>query len=131
MPLTRPAAGRKATPPAARAHCRPPLVLLVDDDEETRELDAIEPARAGFRIDHASNGQEALGKVFIVNPPVVVMDLSMPVLDGWEATRQIRADPRRADIRRSARSRSRSPGMTLPPQDGPRWVYDLHCDGVT
>jgi two-component system, cell cycle response regulator DivK len=83
---------------SSRPLCLPPLVFVVDDYEETRELYAIELARAGYRIEGASNGQEALEKVFVVNPAVVVMDLSMPVLDGWEATRRIKADPRAAGI---------------------------------
>lgn len=75
-----------------------PLVLVVDDFADNRELYAATFAGAGYDVEEAENGQEALDFIGRRHPAVVVMDLSMPVLDGWEATKRIQADPATADI---------------------------------
>ena len=48
----------------------------------------------GYRVAQAEDGEQALAMCFELRPALVVMDLSLPVLDGWEATRRIKADPR-------------------------------------
>lgn len=48
----------------------------------------------GFEVDTAVTGAEAIDRVFARMPDIVVMDLTMPALDGWEATRRLKADPR-------------------------------------
>jgi CheY-like chemotaxis protein len=53
----------------------------------------------GFRVTEAVNGEEAVSRTKELLPSVVVMDLSLPVMDGWEATRRIKADPATAHIR--------------------------------
>jgi CheY-like chemotaxis protein len=53
---------------------------------------------AGYRVAVATNGQEALDVAREKAPDVIVMDLSLPVLDGWEATRRLKADVRTRDI---------------------------------
>ena len=53
----------------------------------------------GFRVAPAVNGADAVKRTKELNPSVVVMDLSLPVMDGWEATRRIKADPKTAHIR--------------------------------
>ena len=73
---------------------RAPLVLLVDDAEDARHLYAGFLANAGLRVAQAADGGHALWKVGTLLPNVVVMDLLMPVLDGWEATRKIKAHPK-------------------------------------
>ncbi len=75
-----------------------PLVLVVDDFDDNRLLYLTTIAEAGYPVAEATNGREALDKIGAVRPAVIVMDLSMPILDGWEATRRIKADPRTADI---------------------------------
>ncbi|GAC1525960.1 MAG: response regulator [Polyangiales bacterium] len=75
-----------------------PRVLVVDDFADNRELYASTLAVAGFVVEEAENGQEALDAIALRRPGVVVMDLSMPVLDGWEATRRIKADAATAGI---------------------------------
>jgi len=75
-----------------------PLVLLVDDVEDNRDLYATYFAYAGYRVDQARDGEEALTKVGREKPAVIVMDLAMPVLDGWEATRLLKSNPRTKDI---------------------------------
>lgn len=53
---------------------------------------------AGFRVAQAVDGDHALWKVISLNPDVVVMDLAMPVLDGWEATHKIKTHPKTKHI---------------------------------
>jgi CheY-like chemotaxis protein len=75
-----------------------PLVLVVDDFDDNRLLYATTIAEAGYAVEEATNGQEALDKIGDKRPAVIIMDLSMPIVDGWEATRRIKADPRTKDI---------------------------------
>ena len=70
-----------------------PLVLLVDDAEDNREVYAQFLHFAGFRVEFAVDGVEAIEKAASLRPDVIVMDLSLPRMDGWEATRRIKADP--------------------------------------
>ena len=70
-----------------------PLVLLVDDSEDNREVYAQYLALSGFRVEIAVDGVEAVEKASSLRPDVIVMDLAMPRLDGWEATRRIKAAP--------------------------------------
>ena len=86
-PARRPAA---PTRPAAR---RAPLVLLVDDVPDNRMVYSMWLDAAGFRTAEASTGEEALEFVGRMRPDIVVMDLSLPQMDGWEATRRIKQDP--------------------------------------
>jgi CheY-like chemotaxis protein len=73
-------------------------VLVVDDFDDTRELYAGALTDAGFAVEEATNGQEALDRAESAHPAIIVMDLSMPVIDGWEATRRLKANPATADI---------------------------------
>lgn len=76
----------------------PPLVLLVDDVQDTRDLYAENFTNAGFRVAQAVDGDHALLKVMSLMPDVIVMDLAMPVLDGWEATHKIKTHPKTKHI---------------------------------
>lgn len=69
-----------------------PLVLIVDDHADTREMCATLLDLAGFRTAEATNGIEALSMARTLAPDCVLMDLSLPALDGREATRQLKAD---------------------------------------
>ena len=71
-----------------------PLVLLVDDDADTLEMYAIYLGTGGFRVLMAPNGVEAIETAQREHPDVIVMDLMMPRLDGWEATRRLKGDGR-------------------------------------
>ena len=55
-------------------------------------------AYAGFRVVEAADGEEAIAKAARLRPDLVVMDLSLPGIDGWEATRAIKADERTSDV---------------------------------
>jgi len=71
-----------------------PLVLVVDDYQDAREMYAEYLEFSGFRVGEAANGSEALEKAFALLPDVILMDLSLPIIDGWEATRRLKADER-------------------------------------
>jgi two-component system cell cycle response regulator DivK len=75
-----------------------PLILVVDDTEDTRQLYAHVLEAAGYRVEQATNGQEALDMIALDKPAIVLMDLSMPVMDGWEATTRIKGQPTTSDV---------------------------------
>jgi two-component system, cell cycle response regulator DivK len=75
-----------------------PLVLVVDDFQDNREMFAEFLSLSGFRVAEASNGREAIDRAFELLPDVILMDLSLPELDGWEATRHLKHDARTAHI---------------------------------
>src|SRR5689334_13138572 len=70
---------------------RPNAVLIADDYGDVRELLARVLEEAGFVVRTAANGLEAFLAAYEMRPAVIVMDLSMPVLDGIDATRLIKA----------------------------------------
>jgi two-component system, cell cycle response regulator DivK len=76
----------------------PTLVLLVDDYPDNRDIYVQFLTYSGLRVEEAENGHQALDKAFGLRPDVIVMDLSLPGLDGWEATRRLKQDPRTRDI---------------------------------
>ncbi|HEV8632491.1 MAG TPA: response regulator [Thermoanaerobaculia bacterium] len=69
-----------------------PLVLIVDDYAEGRESCAEYLAFRGYRVATAEDGIDALDKTRELRPDVILMDLSLPRLDGWEASRRLKAD---------------------------------------
>jgi CheY-like chemotaxis protein len=75
-----------------------PLVLIVDDYAEGREVCAEYLAFRGFRVATAEDGLDALDKARALLPDVILMDLSLPRLDGWEASRRLKADARTRHI---------------------------------
>jgi CheY-like chemotaxis protein len=77
---------------------RKPVVLLVDDYPDAREMYAEYLEFSGFEIVQAGNGVEAIERANDSHPDVILMDLSLPVMDGWEATRRLKADDRTKHI---------------------------------
>jgi len=75
-----------------------PLILVVDDYEDAREMYAEYLRFCGFRVAEARNGNEALEQAFALMPDLILMDLSLPGMDGWEATRQLKGDERTRHI---------------------------------
>lgn len=75
-----------------------PLVLVVDDVAHGREIFAEYLEFRGFRVATAADGQEAIDQAFELMPDVILMDLSLPRIDGWEATRRLKQDERTRDI---------------------------------
>ena len=77
---------------------RRPCVLLVDDYQDAREMYREYLQCHGFDVVEASNGMDALRRAVDASPDIILMDLSLPVMDGWEATRRLKADPRTSAI---------------------------------
>jgi two-component system cell cycle response regulator DivK len=75
-----------------------PRVLLVDDYPDAREMYSEYLQFSGFDVVEATNGMEALQSAIDRSPDIILMDLSLPVMDGWEATRRLKADERTASI---------------------------------
>ena len=70
------------------------LLLIVDDFEGVQFPYRYLLAQEGFRVEFATDGQDAVDKALTLQPDVIFMDVSLPVFDGWEATRRLRADER-------------------------------------
>ena len=75
-----------------------PLVLIVDDNVDAREMYAIYLEHAGFRAAEAADGETAIAVARRDKPAVILMDATMPRLDGWEAARRLKGDPETKDI---------------------------------
>jgi CheY-like chemotaxis protein len=75
-----------------------PLILVVDDLADNRELYAAYLEYVGYRVEMAANGHEALAKAFELHPDAVLMDLSLPGIDGWEVTRRLKQDETTKEI---------------------------------
>jgi len=75
-----------------------PKILVVDDDEMNRDMLSRRLLRKGYEVVLAVNGAEAIEKAVSDRPELILMDLSMPVLDGYEATRRLKAEADTAGI---------------------------------
>lgn len=70
-----------------------PRILLVEDDKPNRDILARRLTRSGYLVLTAATGEEARNLATVELPDVVLMDVGLPDLDGWEITRQLRANP--------------------------------------
>jgi CheY-like chemotaxis protein len=75
-----------------------PKVLLVEDNEESRDGLARHLRRKGYETLLAVDGREGVDVARAETPDLILMDMSLPGLDGWEATRQLKAEPRTRGI---------------------------------
>jgi CheY-like chemotaxis protein len=73
-------------------------VLVVDDEAATREICRLILKHYGFEVTEAVDGKEAVQRARGEHPDAIVMDIGLPVLDGWEASRRLKADPKTAAI---------------------------------
>ena len=73
-------------------------VLLVEDNEMNRDMRSRRLIRKGFEVTVALDGAEALQAALAEVPALILMDMSLPVMDGWEATRRIKAEAATAAI---------------------------------
>jgi two-component system, cell cycle response regulator DivK len=67
-------------------------VLLVEDNEMNRDMLSRRLIRRGFQVVFAMDGQQGIDLARSERPDIIIMDMSLPVVDGWEATRRLKAD---------------------------------------
>jgi CheY-like chemotaxis protein len=99
-----------------------PLILLAEDFEDARELYRDYLEYSGFTVETATNGREAIDRALALQPDIILMDASMPVLDGWQATRELKSNPTTKHI----------PILALTAHafdDARREAKDVGCDG--
>ena len=70
-----------------------PLVLLAEDFEDARELYRDYLEFSGFTVHTVNNGRDAIDQAIAILPDLILMDASMPVLDGWQAAKALKANP--------------------------------------
>jgi two-component system cell cycle response regulator DivK len=75
-----------------------PLILIADDNADNRDVYAMFLESRGYRVEMASDGREAIDKAVALRPAGIIMDLAMPVIDGWTACRRLKDDERTAWI---------------------------------
>jgi two-component system, cell cycle response regulator DivK len=73
-------------------------ILVVEDDTDNRRIVAKVLSVEGYRVIEATDGVEALSQARREHPDLILMDLAMPNIDGWEATRQLKGDPQTRSI---------------------------------
>lgn len=73
-------------------------ILLVEDNEMNRDMLSRRLARSGYEVVLAVQGEEGVALARSAAPDMILMDMSLPVLDGWEATRRLKGDPETRDI---------------------------------
>ena len=73
-------------------------ILLVEDNEMNRDMLSRRLQRRGHEVLVAGDGADGVAKARAEVPGLILMDMSLPILDGWEATRQIKADPATSGI---------------------------------
>ena len=74
------------------------LVLVVEDYQDAREMYAAYLRFSGYRVVEATNGLEAIEKTIELLPDIILMDLALPKIDGWEATKRLKSDERTKHI---------------------------------
>jgi len=75
-----------------------PKILLIEDNEMNRDMLSRRLQRKGFDVDIAVDGEQGLEAISKNRPDLILMDMSLPVLDGWEATRRLKANPDTREI---------------------------------
>lgn len=88
----------EALPPSSEPASSPPKILLVEDNELNSDMLSRRLKRVGYEVALATDGAEGVAKAFSERPSVILMDISLPVMDGWEATQQLKADAKTCKI---------------------------------
>jgi len=73
-------------------------ILLVEDNEMNRDMLSRRLIRSGYEVVMAVQGEEGVALARSASPDIVLMDMSLPVMDGWEATRLLKGDPATREI---------------------------------
>jgi two-component system, cell cycle response regulator DivK len=84
----------EAQPPGESAPVAKQRVLVVEDYDDAREMYTEYLEYAGFEVDTARDGQEAIERAQEGQPDIILMDMSLPLVSGWEATRRLKEDER-------------------------------------
>jgi two-component system, cell cycle response regulator DivK len=74
------------------------MVLLVEDNEDNRIVYSTILRHFGYSVSEAMNGEDGISKARIEHPDLILMDISIPVIDGWEATQVLKHDPKTRSI---------------------------------
>ena len=91
-------AREKASPSKQPAPNRGPVILVIDDDPNMRELTTRSLGKEGYRVECASDGKQGLAMARELRPAVITLDVMMPGLDGWAVLTALKEDPATADI---------------------------------
>ena len=75
-----------------------PKILLVEDNEMNRDMLSSRLEKRGYALTIAVDGAQGVALAQSAHPDLILMDMSLPVIDGWEATKQLKADPATAGI---------------------------------
>ncbi|MCA2215230.1 response regulator [Jidongwangia harbinensis] len=97
-PVTSSAVPAATTAGSPAAPAEGPRVLLIEDDPQSAELHCTHLAGAGYRVEVASSGESGLASAGSDPPDAIVLDVTLPGIDGWEVIRRLKADDRLADI---------------------------------
>jgi CheY-like chemotaxis protein len=89
---------QSASHSASHSASLPPKVLLVEDNELNYDMLSRRLQRHGYTVMNAIDGADGVAKALSERPQVILMDISLPVMDGWEATQHLKADPRTRHI---------------------------------
>ncbi len=73
-------------------------ILLAEDNEMNRDMLSRRLMRRGYTVLIAEDGHKAVGMAASETPDIILMDMSLPIIDGWEATRRIKAEPATSGI---------------------------------
>ena len=73
-------------------------ILLIEDNEANRDALSRHLKRRGYEVVMAVDGQQGIAMAHSEAPAIILMDMSLPILDGWEATRQLKANPQTSSI---------------------------------
>lgn len=73
-------------------------VLIIDDEDELNEMVTLRLQKVGFEVDSATDGASGLEKVKSFKPDVILLDINMPGMDGWEVCERLRSNPETKDL---------------------------------
>src|SRR4051794_4278567 len=75
-----------------------PKILIVEDNEENWDILSRRLGRRGYEVVIAHDGEQAISMALSESPDLILMDMNLPLMDGWEATRRIKSAPETRDV---------------------------------